>query len=118
MKKILICEDDEGIVDVTTIVLQEKGYSVESTMNGNDIMRIIKKNKPDLILLDLWMPEMNGDEVASMLKSHIDTKEIPIIFVSASKDIKKIAGDSQVTDYLSKPFDISDLEKMVEKYIN
>ncbi|MEO6508949.1 MAG: response regulator [Patescibacteria group bacterium] len=117
-KSVLICEDDEGIVDVATIVLQEKGYIVESTMNGSEILAKIKKNRPDLILLDLWMPEMTGEEVASILQSQTETKDIPIIIVSASKDIKKIASASQVTDYLPKPFDIIDLENIVEKYIN
>ena len=117
-KNILICEDDEGIVDVATIVLQEKGYNVDSIDRGTEIFAQIKATMPDLILLDLWMPEMTGDEVARILKLNPETMNIPIIFVSASKDIQKIAELTKVAAFLPKPFDITELENIVAKHIN
>lgn len=117
-KSILICEDDEGIVDVVTIVLEESGYHVESIMRGNEILKQIEKHKPDLILLDIWMPEMTGEEVANLLHSKTETKDIPIIMVSANKDLEIIAQKSRANGFLPKPFDIDTLTSMVEKYIN
>jgi CheY-like chemotaxis protein len=115
-KSVLICEDDEGIIDVAKIVLQEKGYSVTSLTNCSNIMDILPKVKPDVILLDLWMPDLNGEEVAAILKSNDKTRHIPIIMVSANKDLQKIAMLANADDYLAKPFDITDLENIVDKH--
>ena len=117
-KHILICEDDEGIIDVASIVLVDKGYTVDAIINGNEIFNRIKEKRPDVILLDLWMPEITGEEIALKLKANKLTTNIPIIFVSASKDLKKIATQTDVNDFLPKPFDIIDLENIVEKYVN
>lgn len=117
-KTVLICEDDEGIVEVTTIVIEGMGYNVESATKGSEVLKMIHHKKPDLLLLDLWMPEMTGEEIAATLKSKVLTQDIPIVFISASRDLKKIAKDSHVNDFLPKPFDIKDLESMVGKYIH
>jgi CheY-like chemotaxis protein len=117
-KSILICEDDEGIVDVVTIVLEENGYKVESAMRGTEILNKIRKNKPNLILLDIWMPEMTGEEIARLLHANKDTKDIPIIMVSANKDLEAIAAKADADGFLPKPFDIDNLTSMVKKYIN
>ncbi len=117
-KHVLICEDDEGIIDVVSIVLLDKGYTVDVIINGKEIFNRIKGKRPDVILLDLWMPEITGEEIALRLKADKLTADIPIIFVSASKDLKKIASSTEVNDFLPKPFDIIDLENIVEKYVN
>jgi CheY-like chemotaxis protein len=115
-KSVLLCEDDEGIIDVARIVLEEKGYNVVALTKCTNIMDIIHKVKPNVILLDLWMPDMSGEEVAILLKNNPATKNIPIVIVSASKDIQRVASTTRVNDFLSKPFNIEDLENIVEKY--
>ena len=62
-QNILICDDDEGIVDVMKIVLTEKGYEVRAIDNGKEIFQQIQEQRPDLILIDFWMPGITGDEV-------------------------------------------------------
>jgi DNA-binding response OmpR family regulator len=115
MKKyrVLICEDDEGISDVAQIVLSEAGYEVKVVDKKKEILNLIKTWQPHLILLDLWMPEASGEEIIRMLKSNSTFQNIPIIIVSASKDTEKIAIAAGANDFLSKPFDISDLEQKV-----
>lgn len=116
-KTVLICDDDEGIIDVATIVLQDKGYKVISLLNGEKILEKIKEVKPDIILLDLWMPALPGDLLTKQLKSIESTKNIPIIIVSAGRDTKKVAAEAGADGFLNKPFDITELEQIVEKYI-
>lgn len=115
-KSILICDDDAGILDVTTMILQDKGYHVTALHNCHDIMAKIEKLKPAVILLDLWMPDVNGEEVTRALKNNKKTKDIPVIIISASKDTKKVAENAGANDFICKPFDIEDLETKVDKY--
>ena len=116
-KTVLICEDDEGIIDVTTIVLQEKGYKVIPLLDCQKVYEYVDTHKPDIILLDLWMPDINGEEVTRTLKSNDHTKHIPIIIISANKDTEKIAKNAGADTFLCKPFDIEELEQTVERYL-
>ncbi len=117
MKKILLCDDDEGIVDIVAIVLNEKGYDVTAITESDTFFSVVTKNIPDLILLDLWMPRIRGDVIVKKLKEKKDTKDIPIILFSASKDTQIITKEVGADAYLLKPFDINELEDIVAKYI-
>ncbi len=114
----MIVDDDEGIVDVATIVLSEKGYQVEAVMDPEKMFERINKSKPSVILLDLWMPQMSGEEVLLRLKGDEETRDIPVIIVSASKDTERIARNMDANGVLTKPFDIEDLENLVSEYIS
>ncbi len=116
-KTVLICEDDEGIIDVVTIVLQEKGYNVIPLLSSREVYKMVDEKKPDLILLDLWMPHITGGEIATVLKQKDETKHIPIIIVSANKDTEQIATQSGADSFICKPFDIEELEETVAKYL-
>lgn len=107
-KTILIADDDEGIVDALTLMLEDEGYSVQVTY-GTHTLSSVKKNKPDLILLDLWMAGINGQTICTQLKSNFATKHIPVIIISANKDIESVATTCNADDYLSKPFEMNDL---------
>lgn len=113
-KHILICDDDDGVIDIASIVLKEKGYRVQICQDSNHIVTMVKTLKPNLILMDLWMPGVSGDMITRELKKGKATKKIPIIIVSASKDIEKVSTIVGADDYLPKPFDIQDLEDKVE----
>lgn len=113
---IIVCDDDEGILDVIASVLQGRGYSVVSLTHGKKVMETARKVNPVAILLDLWLPDGNGDDVARQLKNRKETKHIPIVLVSANRFTKQIASEVGADAYLCKPFDITELENVVEKY--
>lgn len=111
---IYICDDDEGIVDVTKIVLEEQGYDVHVLNHGKELIKLVEKQKPDVILIDLWMPDLSGEKITNMLKKNADTKDIRIIVFSASKDTERVAMSAGADDYMCKPFDIEELENKVK----
>jgi DNA-binding response OmpR family regulator len=115
---IVVCDDDEGIVDFTTIILNDLGYQVESATNGQEALEVIRATQPDLILLDLWLPILSGEEIMKELKKTESTCDIPVIVVSARKDTAEVATRSQAASFLCKPYDISELEGVVKKYLN
>jgi len=113
---IIVCDDDEGILDVIASVLQERGYSVVSLTHARNVIETARRVNPVAILLDLWLPDGNGDDVARQLKNKKETKHIPVVLVSANRFTKQIAGEVGADAYLCKPFDITELENVVEKY--
>jgi CheY-like chemotaxis protein len=118
MKKyILACDDDVGIAEVIRIVLEDKGYEIKTTSNSEEVYALIEERQPDLILLDLWMPGLRGEEIVTKLKNDKKTENIPIIIISASRETEIIAKQTGANTYLNKPFDIDKLEEIVDKYI-
>lgn len=115
-KKVLICDDDLDILEVTKIILQMKGFSVETRINCNHIFETVEEIKPDVILMDLWIPEIGGEAATSLLKNSEKTKGIPIILFSANNNLEKIAQSCGANHFLSKPFDINELEAVLEKF--
>ncbi|MDQ3191940.1 MAG: response regulator [Bacteroidota bacterium] len=117
MKKcILICDDDIDILEVTKIVLQ-KNFKVETLTHCNDIFQNYEKFSPDLILMDLWIPDMGGEAVTRLLKSSDKTKKIPVIIFSANNDIEKVAFNAGADGFLRKPFDIKTLNQTISNFI-
>lgn len=115
-KSILICDDDEGILDVTSMVLVSYGYRVIPVINSLEAVEKVKVENPDLIILDLWMPGINGEQVAETLKANPETKEIPILIISASRDGRQIAERCGANDFIEKPFDIKTLTSRVKQF--
>ena len=116
MKKILVADDDSAICDSVRIILEEEGYFVDTTVDGNTILKM-KNNFPDLLLLDIWMSGMDGREIAKQLKRNNSTSKIPIIMISASRDIGKSAKEAGANDFLAKPFKMDDLLTKVAKQL-
>lgn len=114
--KILICDDDEGIVDVASIVLKDAGYDVTTVTASETIFSIIDEIHPDIILLDLWMPNLSGEKIAEQLKSQKKTKDIPVIIMSASRKTEHAAMKTGADGFICKPFNIEELEEIVRKY--
>ncbi|TLD42923.1 MAG: two-component hybrid sensor and regulator [Candidatus Jettenia ecosi] len=115
-KKIILAEDNLAIVDALTIMLEEFGYEVIPIVDGNTVKDKLKE-KPDLVLFDLWMQGWNGRDACRHLKSNEDTKDIPVIIISADRDIAQLAKEAGADDFIAKPFQIEDLLAKVEKYI-
>ncbi|MDF2606576.1 MAG: diguanylate cyclase [Bacillales bacterium] len=110
-KRLLVVDDSPLNVRLLTDILEDEGYEVNSVNNGSDVLEATLLNKPDVILLDIMMPGLDGFEVCHLLKSTYETKNIPIIMVTAkseSADIKK-ALDLGAHDYIKKPFDESEV---------
>lgn len=106
---VMVVEDDPGILEVVKIILEEDGFVVVALGEGTEVEEQIKTKKPDIILIDLWMPGADGEEVVRKLKSQKETKKIPIIVISALADAEKRAQDAGADDFLPKPFNIQDL---------
>jgi len=80
--KILIVDDERDALRILEKELAARGYSIIAAGNGNDALNLAKSEHPDLIVLDIWMPDMDGSEVAARLKEDLTTKDIPIIFLT------------------------------------
>jgi CheY-like chemotaxis protein len=116
-KKILICDDDPVILRLLQVNLEIEGYAVVSAHHGEEAVRVAKSEVPDLIILDIMMPRMDGYQVAHVLKSHYGTKDIPLVFLSAKAQQADIDRGKAygVTNYLTKPFDPSELLEVIER---
>ena len=107
-KKIMIADDDPGIVDAIEMLLEFEGYQVSSTIDGSTVLDM-KHELPDLLLLDIWMSGEDGRDICKKLKQEDATKDIPVIMISASKDIKESAMAAGADDFLAKPFEMNEL---------
>lgn len=117
-KKILVCDDDAGILEVVTIILRDNGYAVIPIGDSEEVLTTVVTEKPDLILLDLWMPNISGEELIEHIQQQESSKSTPIIVISASKDTEKVAKSVGATDFIVKPFDMVVLENIVKKYLS
>ncbi|NEP12435.1 MAG: response regulator [Symploca sp. SIO2C1] len=108
---ILIVDDTISNLEILTTVLTDQGYQVQSATNGNIALQVIQNKQPDLILLDIMMPEMSGYEVCQRLKEDPQTTHIPVIFISALHELVDLqkAFDVGGADFITKPFLIEEL---------
>lgn len=118
MKRILICEDDEEIVELTKIILSDCGYDITVLrMCTNDIVSRVRDIKPDLVLMDLWLPEIGGEKAIELLKADPITRDIPIIVFSACNQAEIIAKKLNAEGCIPKPFTIEFFEDKVNELI-
>ncbi len=119
-KKILLADDEEDIKIVVRLYLESKGYDIITAFDGLDATEVIDREKPDLILLDVMMPIMNGYEVVSHVRGNPETEHIPIVMFSAATHEGAVRKglEAGANDYLTKPFDPSKLEDVVHKYLD
>ena len=106
-KRIVYVEDEEEMIDLVRLILSRKGYQVIGAIGGQEGLEIIKRIKPDLVLLDLMMPDIEGWDVFQQIRADEATRHIPVIVITAkTKSIDKILGlqIAKVDDYISKPF--------------
>jgi len=110
--RIVCIEDDIEMIDLVKLILTRKGYEVVGAVGGQAGLETIEQVKPDLVLLDLMMPDMDGWEVFQQLRANEQTKNIPVIVVTAkAQSIDKVLGlhIAKVDDYITKPFGPSEL---------
>lgn len=111
-KNILIVEDDRVASTLLASILKKAGYDVVFADNGKNALKLMAGMKPDLIIADVLMPEMNGYEFYKQVKKKGDTSNIPFIILSSRKDIGEIFIEFDVDDFFSKPIDT---EKLLER---
>lgn len=116
-KKIFICDDDQGILDVLEIILESQGYMIVKEIDSTLLFNKLKEEKGDLLLLDLWMPVLSGHELINMIRKDPQTKKLPIIVLSASRNEKDMALNAGANQFISKPFDMDEIITSVEKII-
>ena len=117
---IMIVDDDVTIVDALHLLLETEGFEVRSALNGEDVFLLMKSVIPDIILLDITMPKMDGFEICKILKENSDTKHIPVIFITgAGMEIGFQLQSLMVgaVDYISKPFESKDLIEKIRTHL-
>ncbi len=119
MKKILIVDDRSEVVELVKVTLEGEGYQSIDASDGSEALEKIRLEKPDLILLDIVMPKMDGFEVLSEVRKDPKTKDIPIIMLSAKgqKLDQEKGKELGATGYIIKPFSPSALLKRIEEIL-
>ncbi|MHA2248222.1 MAG: response regulator [Candidatus Hodarchaeales archaeon] len=118
-KTILIVDDEEKIVEIESLILSMEGYEVLTANDGREAINLLKKlEPPDLILLDILMPNVSGLEVCRWIKQQPKLDDMPIIFLSAvvSQKSREEAMNAGGNEYLEKPFATEDLLELIKKY--
>ena len=115
-KRILVVEDELETAEMLYTYFEFRGYEVLSTAWGKDVLGICLESYPDVIILDVQLPDTNAYEVYQELGSTEQTSHIPVIFLTklADDDLKAISRAMGVVDYITKPFDLEELERRVQ----
>ena len=116
--KVLIFDDNQDLLELCTIILEDIGCKVVTSSISDEADLQVIKHAPDIILMDNWLPNLSGIEATKLIKSDKNIKHIPVIYFSANNNIQKLAEEAGADDYLAKPFNITDLERIVKKHSN
>lgn len=119
-QKIMVVEDEESLLKLESILLTSRGYEVCSVSNGKDALEQLEKEKPDLVLLDVMLPEMDGFEVCRQIKANPVTCHIPVIMLTARKGREDMAMGEQVKAdwYITKPFKSAMVIETIQRFLN
>lgn len=119
-KKIMVVEDEESLLKLECMLLTMRGYQVCSMKNGKDALECIEKEMPDLVLLDVMLPGINGFQVCQQIKSNPLTSHIPVVLLTAKKGSEDMAlGEGVKADrYITKPFKASLIFETIEKFLD
>jgi len=118
LKRVVYVEDEQEMIDLVRLILGRKGFDVVGANGGREGLATIRKILPDLVLLDLMMPDMDGWDVYQQMKADDKTKDIPVIVITAkAQNIDKVLGlhIAKVDDYIAKPFSPGELLESLEK---
>jgi two-component system response regulator VicR len=120
-KKVVVCiEDEPEMIDLVKLILGRKGFDLVGAVGGREGLETVRRLKPDLVLLDLMMPDMDGWEVYQQMKADEELKDIPVVVVTAkAQSIDKVLGlhIAKVDDYVTKPFGPQELLQSVRKVL-
>ena len=119
-RRILCIEDEPEMIDLVRLILERKGFEVLGAVGGQEGLDKLRSEKPDLVLLDLMMPDVDGWEVYRQMKADQELKNIPVVVVTAkAQSIDKVLGlhIAKVDDYVTKPFGPGDLVESVDRVL-
>jgi DNA-binding response OmpR family regulator len=114
-------EDESEMIDLVRIILGRRGYTVLGANGGREGLELVRNELPDLVLLDLMMPDMDGWDVYHQIKSEESTRDIPVIVITAkAQNIDKVLGlrIAKVEDYIAKPFSPQELLDRIDKVLS
>ena len=117
-KRILCIEDEPEMIDLTRLVLEREGFEVLGAVGGQRGLEVVRREKPDLVLLDLMMPDIDGWEVYRQMKADVELARIPVVVVTArAQSIDKVLGlqVAKVDDYITKPFGPKELLASIQR---
>lgn len=119
-QKILVVEDEVSLLKLETILLTTRGYQVCSAKNGRDALECVKKEMPDLVLLDVMLPEVDGFEVCRQIKSNPLTSHILVVLLTAKKAREDVAMGKEVRadSYITKPFQTAVVIRTIQRLLN
>jgi DNA-binding response OmpR family regulator len=116
-KQIMIVDDDRNILEFMHLALVFEGYDVRVSATGRDLQQAQPEELPDLILLDVKLIEEDGRVICTQLKTHEQTKDVPIIMLSAQVSERQVRQACPIDDFLAKPFELDTLLDKVEKQL-
>lgn len=118
LKKVFVFDDNADILELCTIILEDAGYEIKTSATSNQIIDQVLAYMPDIIFMDNWLPDVGGIDATRELKGDERLKNIPVIYFTANNDVKSLAEQAGADGYLSKPFDIQELENIIVRHLN
>ncbi len=123
-KKILLVDDDPDFIEAVKVIVESGGYDVRVAYDGKEGLEAVQEEKPDLIVLDVMMPVMNGHETCARLKANKETAEIPVILLTAvaervttSTYTHRDMLESEAEDYMPKPVEPTELLELIKSWL-
>lgn len=118
-KPILVADDDPQILEMISIALSKHGFEVYQARSGQECLELLRQLTPQLVVMDILMPEIDGAEICKIMRGDAEWVDIPVIFVSALEPdvLHQVAAESGATDYLAKPLALGDLLNLVGEYL-
>ncbi|HEY5973148.1 MAG TPA: response regulator [Geobacteraceae bacterium] len=117
--RILVVEDEESLLKLESILLTSKGYEVTGVTDGKAALQALATKKPDLVVLDIMLPDLDGFEVCRRIKENPETHKIPVLMLTAKKNSQDFARGAQVgaDAYITKPFKAAKVVEMIEELL-
>lgn len=119
-RRVVYIEDEQEMIDLVRLILNRKGFEVLGANGGREGLDLIRQESPDLVLLDLMMPDMDGWDVFQRMKADESTRDIPVIVITAkAQNIDRVLGlhIAKVDDYISKPFSPQELIESIDQVL-
>ncbi|MET0574044.1 MAG: response regulator [Pedobacter agri] len=118
MKKcIYVVENNPSIREIIEFLLTEELYEVKACRNTSDFWLQMQQSIPDMVILDIMLPDGNGIDICSQLKTNIKTHDIPVMMMSANNHLNAVKAKCTAEDFINKPFDLNDFASRVERYL-
>ena len=113
-KKVIIYDDDADLLEVCSLILKARNFEVIIKEKCTEIIQDIRDHRPDVILMDNWIPDIGGVQATRLVKNSPEFSNIPVIFFTANNNVSELAAEAGADYSLQKPFELTELESIVE----